>query len=169
MAQVPPQKQQAGTKPAVDETVHHESHTKRVPPKGIRDLNLTSMLDVCFQLLIFFILTASFAKGEGFLAADLPLGQGTPNKDTPEQPININVLVEGNTGFRLTTNISRAQRPASVRALFRELKSRRGSTYDHDNPIIIKPDGQVRWDHVVNVYNACVRAKYSNINFSEAN
>ncbi|MDH3585429.1 MAG: biopolymer transporter ExbD [Phycisphaerae bacterium] len=158
------------------ETVHHESKgRKRRRPKGVQELNLTSMLDVCFQLLIFFILTASFAKGEGYLPADLPTGQGEKS-DTdkpPEQPIEITLRSLGDGAVSIQISIS-PNPPGNFSELQAHLKSARhgpsnpAGVYNKDDPIIIKPDPTVPWVHVMDAYNQCVAAKYENINFAQA-
>ena len=35
-----------------------------------------------------------------------------------------------------------------------------------DDVVQIKPQGVVRWQHVVNVFNACVTAKLENVGFA---
>lgn len=161
------------------ETVHHESardkRRKREVTK-VSQLNLTSMLDVCFQLLIFFILTASFAVGEGILPADLPSGQASkPNPDDPpEQPINIRLKSLG--GQDVTIQIDGlAEPPRNFEELFKQLNTWRYDAssnptgpYAPDNPIIIHPESSVIWGHVVNTFNAAIRAKFQNVHFAQA-
>ena len=35
------------------------------------------------------------------------------------------------------------------------------------DPIVIRPDHEVRWQHVVNAFNTAVRARYKNIAFAQ--
>lgn len=157
------------------ETVHHESTRKAARPKKMADLNLTSMLDVCFQLLIFFILTASFAVGEGILPAELPTGQGkASDTEAPEQPIKLFLRSLGGDDVSIQIEGSPTP-PRDFRELFSVLQGMQNSPsnptapYNADDPVIIKPDGTVKWVHVVNTFNAAIRAKYTNVNFATPN
>lgn len=133
------------------------------------------MIDVIFQLLIYFVLTANFNPHEGILTAKLPRGSGVPNPSLklPVKPLNIELSPAGQTACRIIVQ------SRSVGGTFTELadvlvslqhapqRGRHGA-YKPDDPIIIKPRGQVRWQHVVNAFNAAIKAQYSNVNFASA-
>jgi biopolymer transport protein ExbD len=156
------------------DTVHHDAGKKHKAERGAPQLNITSMLDVCFQLLIFFILTTNFAVGEGILPADLPVGQGKASSaKPPEQPITITLNALGDDavsiqieGYTATNNFAE---------LFKSLQTLQNSPqnptgpYNADDPVIIKPQPIVAWHHVVNCFNAAVRAKYTNVSFAQPN
>jgi len=151
------------------ETVHHEqSGKKRKKPNKMGDMNLTAMLDVCFQLLIFFILTASFTVGEGILPAFLPFGQGPESQDDepPEQPLNIVLSSAGGDDIKIMLEGS-ADALTSFNQLHARLKGLRRTVYDAKSPVNIRPDATVPWKHVVNCFNQAFRAKFENINFAE--
>lgn len=158
------------------ETIHHQSPRQQREIKPARmQLNLTSMIDVIFQLLIYFVITASFAVGEGIIAANLPgAGQGSSAAELPKTPLNIIVASRGQYSYQIRID-GISQAPADFAQLGELLQSlqndptrgRRGA-YPPDNPIMIKPDGNVRWQHVVNAFNAAVAARYSNISFAQA-
>ena len=183
MTHVPPGYQSAygpGGPVAVtqEEVVSHTSVREKRPVKSTRmQLNLTSMIDVIFQLLIYFVVTASFAVGEGIIPAQLPVGPGKPKDDTkpPTRPLNIVVKSAGvtNTSYRLYLE-GAPRPPTTFSELWETLAALRydpntgQGTYKSDNPVIIKPDGDVRWQHVVNAFNAAVRARYTNISFAQA-
>lgn len=176
MAQQPPQrpKGQAGSLQNVEqtETVHHEKRGKR--PKKMAELNLTSMLDVCFQLLIFFVLTASFAVGEGILPADLPSGQSAQKSEDepPDQPIKI--LLKSLGGESVSIQLEGIPSPpGDFKELYQMMRSMQltasnpSGIYKPDDPVIIKPDKTVPWAKVVAAFNTAVKAKYSNVNFAQ--
>jgi len=165
------------------ETVHHESQRqKRRKNRQVggtnMQINLTSMIDVVFQLLIYFVVTANFAVGEGVLTAKLPTGPGTPQKSKkpPERPLEIVVNSAGDIGTEYRVYIKGlAGRPNNFIELSETLVQlqydpQRGlnGAYKPDNPVIIKPDTSVRWQHVVNAFNAAIKARYSNISFAQA-
>ncbi len=143
---------------------------------GSGQLNLTPMLDVAFQLLIFFVLTASFALGEGILPADLPTGQGAKKKSEspPEQPLVIRLSPMA--GDKTDIRIEGLSDPLdNFQHLFRQLETWRydeqsnpDGIYKSDNPVILRPAPGVDWEHVIAAFNACVRAGFKNVNFAEA-
>ena len=58
------------------------------------ELKMTSMIDVVFLLLIYFVITASFAVGEGVITAQFPVGTGEADPlDPPKNPIKIIVTI----------------------------------------------------------------------------
>lgn len=157
-------------------TVHHESpRQKREMPPAKMTLNLTSMIDVIFQLLIYFVVTVSFAAGEGIIAASLPgQGQGAATAELPKTPLNINVISRGQYSYQLRID-GISQTPADFKQLAQLLEQLqndpqrgRAGAYPPDNPIMIKPDTAVRWQHVVDAFNAALSARYSNISFAQA-
>jgi hypothetical protein len=40
--------------------------------------------------------------------------------------------------------------------------------YEPDNPVLIEPAPGVRWQHVVNAFNAAIAAKYTNVSFQKS-
>ena len=158
-----------------DATVHHELRSRRKRVHTIKELNLTSFLDVTFQLLIFFVLTASFVVGEGILPADLPSGRAPVSTDDPEppsQPIIITLRSLGADEVSIQLE-GLATPPVDFNELFLKLAglqngpSQPTAPFNADDPVIIQPDPNVPWNHVVNAFNAAIRAKYSNVNFAQ--
>lgn len=162
---------------ADEPTVHHESaRHKRGRGKGeVGDLNLTSMIDVIFQLLIYFVVTASFMVNEGVLTAKLPQGSGQAATDDELPPEKITIeLTSGADTSQVTINRG-AQNYSSFGQLAQDLNRLRydpdigqiDGIYEADNPVVIQPTGFVRWQHVVAAFNSAVAAKYTNVSFAE--
>ena len=158
-----------------EETVHHQSARQKrsagIQPARMQ-LNLTSMIDVIFQLLIYFVVTATFAANEGVLSADLPeIGSGTAdNPEPPKEKLHIDLNSYEQTSVRIRVF---NQRIASFQDLHERLlnvqhypEEGRTGEFAVDDPIVIRPTGRVRWQHVVNAFNAAVRAQYENISFA---
>ena len=152
--------------------VHHKSarrKRKEVGPTRM-DLNLTSMIDVVFQLLLYFIITASFTEGEGVITANFPTGSGgAPDPLKLEQPIKIIVSSKGQTGYRIGVDKSPTD-PSTFGDLHKMLEGMQeanGGFFKDDNPVIIQPSADVRWQHVVNAFNAAIRARFKNIAFAQ--
>jgi biopolymer transport protein ExbD len=162
----------------LDETVHHVSaRKKRKKDGGVGELQLTSMIDVIFQLLIYFVVTASFAIDEGILAAKLPQGSGSAaeTEELPKEKITIE-LTSGPGDTTVLISRSGVRNYATFSELAADLDQLRydpdigqiNGIYKHDDPVIIEPTGFVRWQHVVSAFNAAIAAKYSNVSFGEA-
>ena len=168
-------------------TQHARMHTEPTQPEarstprdhrnrrggGVAPLRLTSMLDVCFLLLIFFVLTATFAVGEGVLPADLLFGPADPQEVTlPDSPVQITMhsLGQGEVSFQVE---GLPETLASVNELEEHLKGLLHSDQNPDglftatDPVILHPDSTVAWRHVVGAYNAAVGARYTNIHFAD--
>ncbi|MHC5039003.1 MAG: biopolymer transporter ExbD [Planctomycetota bacterium] len=61
------------------------------------EMNMTPMIDVCFQLLVFFMVTSKFKTLEGKLAAYLPKDRGQINiRTTPPEFLPIRVVLRWN-------------------------------------------------------------------------
>lgn len=154
------------------ELAHHTSRRGGKKKTQLSQLNLTSMIDVIFLLLIYFVITANFVEDEGVLVAKLPSGTG---EEAPEDlpPPNINIVLTSfnQTGVRIEVG---AQTFGSFRDLTAHLiaiqdapeKGRSGFAAP-DSPVIIRPGGQVKWAHVVNAFNSSVRAAYTNVSFAQ--
>ena len=162
---------------AHEPTVHHESvRKKRGRGKAeITDLNLTSMIDVIFQLLIYFVVTASFMIDEGILTAKLPVGAGSPAEQDELPPEKITITLASGEGATSVTIKRGRQEYDNFGQLAQDLDRMRydpdigqlDGIYEADNPVVIEPTGYVRWQHVVNAFNAAIAAKYTNVSFSE--
>lgn len=139
-------------------------------------LNLTSMIDVIFLLLIYFVISASFTIGEGVLTAKLPAGTGEASNtlEPPKQPLRIilsrateiggcRIHIEGAGPMDNFADLAEML----VRLQYDPDRGRSGM-FKPDNPIQIVPEGKVRWQHVVNSFNATLKARYTNVAFARA-
>ncbi len=139
--------------------------------------NLSSMIDVIFLLLIYFVSTVNFTPDEGVLTAKLPQGSGQPTTTDlapPQRPLNILLLAAGETDCRIRIE-GYPQAPTNftelaaflVQLQYDPAQGLNSGAFKPDNPVVIRPDAGVRWQHVANAFNAAVRARYTNINFAQ--
>lgn len=150
-----------------DATVHFEAYRRRrrrrhAPP----GFNLTPMIDVTFLLLIFFLVTSSFERPEGLFASRFPRrGEGpAASAPLPISPIVIRLSRDGE-GYRIRVDHFTTV-PVSFGDLAAFLKDVQGNPgFDAETPVVILPDNEVAWDHVVGSWNAAVRAGCTNIVF----
>jgi biopolymer transport protein ExbD len=136
-------------------------------------LNLTAMIDVVFLLLVYFIITVNFAADEGVLTGAIPQRTGESRaQDLPRRPIQLLLSAHGPTGcmVRVTGQPHVTDDFDQVAALLIENQwqpdlGRRG-LYRPDHPVLVAPDAAVRWQHVVNAFNAAARAGFANVSFA---
>ncbi|HRX87372.1 MAG TPA: biopolymer transporter ExbD [Phycisphaerae bacterium] len=130
-------------------------------------LNLAPMIDVTFLLLIFFSVTTTFKRAEGFFSAKLPQDAGRPTVALPITPVIVRVQQYGpNPGdYRLRLD-NFLNAPATFDELSEFLANVQNNPgFDADTPVVIAAEPDVAWDHVVGCWNAAVRAGCKNISF----
>ncbi|MAC18884.1 MAG: hypothetical protein CMJ23_04245 [Phycisphaerae bacterium] len=142
---------------------------RRLPDPASAELNLTSMIDVVFQLLIYFIVGTSFAMGEQSYRMDLPERRGSAPIDPLElddDPIIIQVLGGGRISVPGPWS-----GPASLDQLtpfLQRQRADRGGLIEIDAPIKVRPGAAVAWGDAVEVFNAAVSAGYETVGFDES-
>ncbi len=143
------------------------------PPR--MGVNLTPMIDVVFQLLIYFMVGTEFKLGEEIFRMDLPRRSASADPfDLPREPLRISVASAGLGEGRSTCVIrieGAAEQPRTFEELFEFLARHRsgglGGMFEPDHPIVIVPTAETRWEHAIEAYNAAARARYTNVNFAE--
>ena len=152
-----------------DEAVHYIPPRKRregPPPK--MQPPLTPMIDMTFQLLLFFLLTMTFREAEGLIPSTLPGNLSAPEESetpslvikidpapAPAEPVGAVYEVEG-YAFKI-------HQPGK---LYNILWARKQVAGNAQTSVVIEPRGDVLWEHVVNAVNQAVRAKYTKIAFA---
>lgn len=138
-------------------------------------LNLTSMIDVVFLLLVYFMAATEFKLGEEIYRLDLPdRGRAADPFELPRDPLRVVVTTVGGSAYvlRLSGPQTAGPRPATFEELYDYLDGRRrsdhaaGGVFEADHPIVVAPTGRTSWEHAMGAFNAVVRARYSNITFA---
>lgn len=144
---------------------------RRVRPRI--SLNLTSMIDVVFQLLIYFLVSTNFARGEQVFRMDLPAREQGDAADPfrlDEEPLRIELAAAGEDRVLIRLPGPWPQ-PADFEGLFEFLRDRQLNAsqpeglFAVDHPIVVAPAAAVRWDASVEAFNSAVRAGYARISF----
>ncbi len=136
-------------------------------------LNLTAMIDVVFLLLVYFIVTVNFAADEGVLTGAIPQRTGESQaSDLPRRPIRLLLQAQGDTGcvVRVSSQLQVTSDFDVVASLLMQSQwnpplGRKG-IFKPDHPVVVDASEAVRWQHVVNAFNAAVRAGYANVSFA---
>jgi biopolymer transport protein ExbD len=124
-------------------------------------LNMTPMIDVVFQLIIFFLLSNHLAQQESHLELDLPTaasGHEAPMESPPR--VTVSVLADGRV--MLGTN----EAPRDQIATRLEFERRR--TGD-DLEVRIRADRSVPYDAVEPILLACAKSGIWNVTFAVFN
>lgn len=145
-------------------------------------LNLTSMIDVVFLLLVYFMVATEFKRAEVIERLDLPnrLGAGVADPfEVPDHPIVITVSSQDTDAARSTVAAGFTigiegpfPQPSTPDALTKLLSERRmGGTggrglWPEDHPIVLQPAPGTDWEHVVRTFDATARAGYNNISLN---
>jgi biopolymer transport protein ExbD len=126
------------------------------------------MIDVTFLLLIFFLVTTTFKRAEGVFSSHLPKTAGAPAVALPISPVIVRISQRDPVGEEYRIHIDNFTRaPQTFEELAQFLVDVQGNPgFDRETPVVIFPSPDVRWDHVVNGWNAAVRARCENITFA---
>ncbi|MCK4276397.1 MAG: biopolymer transporter ExbD [Phycisphaerae bacterium] len=142
---------------------------RRARPKPKYQPPLTPMIDVTFQLLLFFILTTQFRQAEGYIPGTLPRHDAAPARAVQRiyRPVRINLRAEaGGEGVIYQVTGAAEGRIDGPGRLHEHLAAYRVRIGSPQVPIIIAPGRGVRWRYVVEAFNAAVRAKFTRIAFA---
>jgi len=121
-------------------------------------INMTPMIDIVFQMIIFFITTAELertAVDETIKLAMAPHGPAVEKKD----PRTIVVDVDA----RGTIKIARV--PLSV-AVLKSVLRKAVAEYGQGTPVVIRADGRTRHEHVRRVMDAAAAAGLWRVKFA---
>ncbi|MEE2819357.1 MAG: biopolymer transporter ExbD [Planctomycetota bacterium] len=142
--------------------------------QGVIGLNLTSMIDVVFLLLIYFMVATEFKTSEAAFAMDLPERIEQSPMLLDDEPLIILVDSAGDKQHDVRLLVlgpwGDIQTPEALRVfLHRNLADGFGNEgyFTLDHPIVVRPTKDANWEHVLAVYNAAVQASYTNITLDE--
>jgi biopolymer transport protein ExbD len=110
-------------------------------------VNMTAMIDIVFQLIIFFIFTVKMEEGimsEGIDLAMAPNGKQIVSKDPRE------IIVEVGADGKIRIN-----RSILSPSLFSNIMAKAASEYKSDLPVVIVADSKVQHKYVRKVMDTC--------------
>ncbi len=120
--------------------------------------NMTPMIDVVFQLIIFFLVSSHLAKQEVQLKLPLPVaGTGKTDKADNKPRLTVNVLADG--------TLLLAGRQVTADELRSRLAERLGDL-GQDVEVRIRGDRSVAYRHVEPVMLSCAKAGIWNVTYA---
>ena len=130
------------------------------------ELNLTSMIDVIFLLLIFFVCTADFREPEKTLPTNLTLpgaiaSETVPQRDRDLGKIVVRLFVAPNRQTTYSVDGKRVASLAEVEAILESL-----SEIDTNTPVVVAPERDVPLERVLDVYDCSRRVGLGKIKFA---
>ena len=156
------------------EKVHHQAPGKsgksgKSGKKGSARLQppMTPMIDVTFQLLLFFLLTCEFRESEGMIPGSLPDGPIVgPKVPPPVDPIRIRLIPSADrqsARYEMTGVATAITSPGQLG----EMLLSRQQQIGREVPIVIFPTADVPWRFVVEAFNQAKKAKFEKIGFAQ--
>ena len=141
---------------------------------GTIGLNLTSMIDVVFLLLIYFMVATEFKTAEESFPMDIPMRQHGQTITFDDEPLVILVESAGaeseDIRVRLEGPWDSIATLAELSTFLRSNKATgfgRNGLFAQTHPILLKPTKSTRWEHAIAAYNVVVNAQYTNISLDE--
>lgn len=117
--------------------------------QGLKQIDIAPLIDIVFQLLIFFMLTASFITPAG-IKVNLP--RAVSSETAQEQSVNIVITAENVTYLN--------ERVVTLDELKAQLKKNK------HKPILIRADRRASLGRVVEIWDAARDLGISNINIA---
>jgi len=141
---------------------------------GALRLDLTSMIDVTFLLLVYFMAATSFRTGEELYRMDIPDRAGAGPADPfamDDEPLRIHVAslsANDRDAYRLRLDGPWPQPRTfdDLTAFLREHRSapdRPRGLFAADHPVIVEPSPTANWQHVMSTFNAAASTGYENV------
>ncbi len=127
--------------------------------------DLTPMIDVTFQLLIYFLVTSSFIPDEGQIPGSLPSNKGRATT-SPVKPVELSVDESGDMTNETARYTISGRSTTDPEELYNRLLARRKGKGDK-LPLVIKVSPRCKWRFVVEAFNQGTRAKYMKIGFKQ--
>ena len=119
-------------------------------------LQMTSMMDIIFLMLLFFITTSVFSQWEYEINITLPTAQSGKVPDRLPGEIIINIAQDG----RVSVN----QKDLTLDALKTRLD--RLARYFPGQPVVLRADKETKYEHLIKVIDTCRKADIWNFSMA---
>lgn len=140
-------------------------------------VSLTSMIDVVFLLLVYFMVATRFRTGEEVYRMDLPERAGAAAAVDPfeldEEPLRIRVSSTGRLRpayrIRIDGPYPQPDTFAELRTWLRSVRigGAAGGLFPADHPVVVDPADDATWQLAVAAFDAAAAAGYERIDFAD--
>lgn len=130
-------------------------------PRAQPEVNLTSLIDVVFLLLIFFMVSTSFVK-QSQININLPEADSAPVAD--EVPERMDVMITETGTYLVNGRELINNRPETLRSALQQ-----ESLGNNELPITISADANARHQDVVTAMDVAGRLGFTKINIATVN
>jgi len=157
------------------ESISEESRNLRLQRSKTRltggivgTINCTPMIDIIFNLLIYFLCVGLMHIPEGALPARLPSTHGQAQPTLPVSPIEV-YLEQGPVPDSVLVQMRpQASQLTGMLDLYDQMKALAANrNFGVDAPVILVPARDVRLEFVADAYNAAYQAGFKQIVFGE--
>lgn len=122
------------------------------------EISLTSLIDVVFLLLIFFMVSTTFER-QAVLKVDLPEAE---NVTVPQdQPNSFELVIDQNGQYYLNDRQLVDAKPATLRAAFNEAAGE-----DRDIPVILRADAETPHHFVVTAMDVTAQLGFTRLSIA---
>lgn len=122
------------------------------------ELNLTSLIDVVFLLLIFFMVSTTFER-QAALRIDLP--EASAEAQPQESPSRLELVIDPEGRIYLNDSQLVDSGPATIRAALERVAGER-----RDLPVVIRADAQTPHHYVVTVMDVTGRLGFNRLSIA---
>lgn len=120
------------------------------------EMNMTPLIDVVFNLLVFFLVATSFQRVQRELQVSLPKAKASEAVSMDIQPVSVTVSQSG--------EITMGGAPVGVEELPKRLKEAMAATR---NPrVFVRGDAKAYHERIVAVLNACQEAGINDVSLA---
>ncbi len=130
-------------------------------PRAQLEVNLTSLIDVVFLLLIFFMVSTSFVK-QSQISIRLPEAESASIVE--ESPDRIDIMITETGTYLVNGQELINNRPETIRNALQKV-----SAGNNDLPMTISADANARHQHVVTAMDVAGRLGFTKINIATVN
>ena len=136
--------------------------------------NMTPLVDVVMVILIFLMMTGSFTQGGWFLQSSVPIkSKGGAQADVapgfvPDEPLEVRIDNSAD-GFRVLAGDIRStgDREQLRLALEQKLKQFQAAGSSKEKiQVVLMPGRNVKYENIVAVYEAALRAGFTKVGFA---
>jgi len=130
----------------------------RVKKSEEPEINLTSLIDVVFLLLIFFMVSTTFER-QAVLKIDLPEASSVSHPEN--QPDSFELVIDPKGQYYLNDRQLMDGRPSTLRAAFEE-----AAGDDRDIPIILRADAETPHHFVVTAMDVTAQLGFTRLSIA---